>query len=357
MRRFRTELLLPCAVLTCLPACQRSEAAPTSAPKEEPPIHVATVAASERPVPEFLTLTGSLLANQESDIAADANGKVLSTLVERGQSVQKGQLLATLDASAAALNARAALAQEQFAKTQAEQSKLECDRAKRLFDSGAISRAEFDRSLSQCTSSEWSVAAASAQHGTAAKMVGDSAIRAPFAGVIGERFVNVGQYVQPSTRVASLYAVDPLRLALSVPEANVALIHPDLPVEFQVAAYGEQKFSGKVRFISPNVRQASRDLVVEALVPNADGKLRPGMFATVRLQVGEKPAVVLASGSVRRDLDPPRAYVVVAGRIEERVVQLGQELPGWVAVQSGVKVGELVVQDPPKNLHDGVRVE
>ena len=327
------------------------------AAKEDPPIHVTTVAAIERPVPEFLTLTGSLLADKESDIAADANGKVLSTKVERGQSVKQGELLATLDASAAALNARAALAQEQFAKTQAEQAKTECDRSKQLFDSGAISKAEFDRAISQCSSSQWSVAAATAQHGSAAKMVGDSAIRAPFSGIVGERYVSVGQYVQPSTRVVSLYAIDPLRLELSVPESNVALIRTDLQVDFKVSAYGEQGFAGKVRFISPNVRQESRDLVVEAVVPNADGRLRPGMFATVKLQVGSKPGVMIPLASVRKDLDPPRAYVVVAGVIEERVLQVGEALDGLVAIGSGVKVGEAVVQDPPKTIRDGLKVQ
>ena len=358
MLRFRTNLLLPCAVFLAFPACHRADAQSGPAVKEEAPVHVSTVVASERPVPEFLTLTGSLLADKESDIAADANGKVLSTKVERGQSVKQGELLATLDASAAALNARAALAQEQFAKTQAEQAKTECDRSKQLFDSGAISKAEFDRSVSQCAGSQWSVAAAAAQHGSAAKMVGDSAIRAPFAGVVGERYVSVGQYVQPSTRVVSLYAIDPLRLELSVPESNVALIRPDLHVDFKVSAYGQQGFTGKVRFISPNVRQESRDLVVEAVVPNADGKLRPGMFATVRLKVGEKPGIVVPLDTVRKDLDPPRAYVVVAGHLEERVLQLGEELEGGlVAIGSGVKVGDAVVQNPPKTLHDGQRVE
>ncbi|MEO8903681.1 MAG: efflux RND transporter periplasmic adaptor subunit [Polyangiaceae bacterium] len=360
MLRIRTgfvRLLLCFPALSGLPACGKSEAAPTAVVKQDSKVQVTTATASERPMPEFLTLTGSLLADRESDIAADANGKVLTTRVERGQSVKQGDLLVTLDASAAALSARAALAQEQLAKTQADQAKTECARSKQLFDSGAVSQAEYDRSVAQCTGTQWSVAAATAQHGSAAKMVGDSAIRAPFSGVVGERYVNVGQYVQPSTRVISLYSIDPLRLELSVPEANVALIRQDLPVAFQVAAFGEQTFSGNVRFISPNVRQASRDLVVDALVPNVDAKLRPGMFATVRLKTGEKTAVVVPIAAVRKDLDPPRAYAVVAGHVEERVVQLGEELEGVVAVVSGVKTGDVLVLNPTNAVQDGVRVE
>ncbi|HEY4103740.1 MAG TPA: efflux RND transporter periplasmic adaptor subunit [Polyangiaceae bacterium] len=357
MLRPRKSLLFTALVVCSSPACKQSEAAPTSAAKDEAPIHVSTAPATQQPMPEFLTLTGSLLADKQSDIAADANGKVLTTNVERGQAVKQGELLATLDARAAALSATAALAQEQLAKTQADQAKTECDRAKQLYDSGAISKAEYDRTMSQCSGTQWSVAAAAAQHGSAAKMVGDSVIRAPFSGVVGERYVNVGQYVQPSTRVVSLYAIDPLRLELSVPEANIALIKPDLAVDFQVAAYGEQTFSGKVRFISPNVRESSRDLVVDAVVPNADGKLRPGMFATVRLQIGMKPAVVAPLPAVRKDLDPPRAYAVVDGRVEERVLQLGEEQNGVIAIVSGIKAGESLVLNPPPTIHDGARVE
>jgi len=119
MSRYKIDLLLACALTLSSSACHRADGAPLPVAKEEPPVRVTTAVASERPVPEYLTLTGSLLADKESDIAADANGKVLSTKVERGQSVKQGELLATLDASAAALSARAALAQEQFAKTQA----------------------------------------------------------------------------------------------------------------------------------------------------------------------------------------------------------------------------------------------
>jgi membrane fusion protein (multidrug efflux system) len=130
-----------------------------------------------------------------------------------------------------------------------------------------------------------------------------------------------------------------------------------LQVDFQVSAFGPQTFSGKVRFISPNVREASRDLVVEAVVPNPDAKLRPGMFATVRLKVGEKPQVVAPLAALRKDLDPPRAYAVVNGHIEERVLQLGEELEGLIAILSGVKAGDALVLNPPSNIHDGARVE
>jgi membrane fusion protein (multidrug efflux system) len=340
-------------------ACNRSEARaePAGAPKEEPPIHVATAAVTERTMPEFLTLTGTLRANQESEIAADANGKVLATFVERGQTVKKGDLLATLDARTAALMASAMTAQTNLAKAQVEQAQKDCERARHLLDTGAISRAEYDRTSTACSTTRFSAAAAAAQQASAVKVAGDANIKAPFAGVIGERYVSVGQYVQPQTRVASIYDPDPLRLELTVPEANIAAVRPEMPVTFHVTSFGDQAFTGTVKFISPNVRQSSRDLVVEALVPNGDRKLKPGMFATAQLDVADHAATVVPSSAVQREGATARVFVVADGRVQERVVQTGAEIDGVTAVQAGVKVGDKVVTTPAANVHDGARVD
>src|SRR5208337_2387974 len=134
-------------------------------------------------------------------------------------------------------------------QSQLDEARRDCERVKHLLDTGAISQAEYDRQTSQCTSQQWSAAAAQAQQQSASKLVGDANIRAPFDGIVGERFVNVGQYVQPSTRVASVYDPDPLRLELTVPEANVAAIKQGTDVTFTVTAYADATFSGSVKFI------------------------------------------------------------------------------------------------------------
>src|SRR5262249_30640608 len=161
--------------------------------------------------------------------------------------------------------------------------------------------AEFDRQTSQCTSQQWSAAAAEAQQKSASKLLGDANIRAPFNGFVGERYVNVGQYVQPNTRVASVYAPDPLRLELTVPDANVAVIAQDMAVNFTVTAFGEQLFTGSVKYISPNIRESTRDLVIEAEVPNADFKLKPGMFAVAKIRLGDKPRPVVPKNAILQD--------------------------------------------------------
>jgi membrane fusion protein, multidrug efflux system len=320
------------------------------------PIKVQTTAVVMAPMPEALTLTGSLRASQESDVAADASGKVTQTFVERGQRVKQGETLAILDARGASITASAAAAQSGMAKAQLDQAQKECERVKALFQSGAISKAELDRTTAQCQTTQFSVAAAAAQQQNAQKIVGDSVIRAPFTGIVGERFVNVGQYVDPSTRVVSLYNPDPLRLELTVPEANVGAIKVETQVRFTVAS-ADQPFTGAIKFISPNVRPATRDLVVEALCPNPDGKLKPGMFAIAQVQVGEKQLAVVPSSALRKEESSQRVFVVHEKRVQERIVQLGADKEGLTAILAGVKAGEIVVTAPGPDVRDGASVQ
>jgi len=342
-----------------LTACRRSDDAAAATPPREASaaVKVKTATVSQRPVPELLTLTGTLRASHESDVAADVSGKVIQTFVERGQAVKKGQTIATVDARSAALAANAAEAQSKVAQSQLEEARRECQRVQHLLDTGAISQAEFDRQTSQCQSQQWSAVAAEAQQRSATKLLGDSNIRAPFDGYVGERYVNVGQYVQPQTRVASVYAPDPLRLQLTVPEANVGAITPDMPVSFTVTAFGDKPFTGSVKYISPNVRESTRDLVIEAVVPNADLKLKPGMFAVAKIDLGEKPHAVVPKEALLQDESGARAFVVVAGGIQERMVQTGVAVGDVVAINDGLKVGDTVVVSPGPDVRDGARVE
>jgi membrane fusion protein (multidrug efflux system) len=347
------------AALLLLAGCRRDEAAASQPPREAAPLlHVQTATIAERPMPEFLVLTGSLRADQESNIAADASGKVLQLLVERGQPVMRGQVIATLDARSASLGATAAQAQAKLAQSQLEQAQKECERVKHLLETGAISQAEFDRQTSACTVQQWSAAAAEAQQQSATKLLGDTSIRAPFDGIIGERMVNVGQYVQPSTQVASIYDPDPLRLQVTVPEANLADVKAGMPVTFSVAAFGDERFAGTVKFVSPNVRESTRDLVVEAIAPNHEGRLRPGMFAIARMQLSERARPVVPAAAVRRDDTEARVFVVGPTKeVQERIVQLGETKGDVVAILAGVKAGEAVVLQPGPDVRDGAHVE
>ncbi|MBX3233222.1 MAG: efflux RND transporter periplasmic adaptor subunit [Labilithrix sp.] len=345
------------AVACKKPPQAEGEAQLTSATSEGTPIKVQSAPVVEKPMPEHLVLTGTLKASQESQVAADGAGKVTATFVERGQHVKQGETLALLDARGANLQVNTLNAQSALAQAQLEQAQRECDRVKALRDSGAISQAEYDRTTSQCQTTQWSVAAAQAQTKSAQKIVGDSVIRAPFAGIVGERFVNVGQYVAPQTPIVSLYTPDPLRLELTVPEANVGGLKQEQVVTFSVSAFEKDRFQGTVRYIAPNVRPQTRDLIIEALCPNADGKLKPGMFAVAQLETAEKPLPTVPLAALQKGPDATKAYVVVDKHVQERIVQTGSEKDGAVAILAGMKVGEQVILSPGADVRDGAKVQ
>jgi len=360
LSRMRAHLVV---ALVCLgiggAGCQKNDSASAATPPKEAaaPIHVTTSAVVEKPMPTLLTLTGTLRADSESDIGADVSGKIVATYVERGQPVKRGQVIAIVDSRVASLAATAAEANAKVAESQLEQAHRDCERVRHLLDTGAISQAEYDRQTAQCTSQQFSAQAAQAQQQTALKLAGDSNIRAPFDGFVGERYVSIGQYVQPSTRVASVYDPDPLRLQLTVPEANVSAISQDMPVHFTVTAFGDQTFTGNVKYISPNIRESTRDLVVEALCPNADFKLKPGMFAVAKIDLGDTPRPVVPKTSVVQDDTGARVFVVAGQQVQERLVQLGETVGDVTAVVQGVKPGEAVVVTPGPEVHDGARVD
>ncbi|MBC8066707.1 MAG: efflux RND transporter periplasmic adaptor subunit [Deltaproteobacteria bacterium] len=339
-------------------SCSRSEAGPQTQTKvEEAPRALGTAAVEERAMPSELLLTGSLVANRQSDLAANASGRVLATLVERGQKVAAGDVIARLDARMAKFSAKAASAQSRLAQQQLTLAGLECERADKLLTSGSISRTEYDRTKSQCETGLQSVSAAASSAALAAVQAGDSVIRAPFAGIIGERFVDVGEYVQPSTRVVSLFAIDPIRLSIAVPEAEVAQITQGQTVRFEVSALGKRVFEAEVKYISPALRETTRDLLVEAVAPNKDALLHPGMFATVRITTGERRMPCVPESALVAADGRSLVWVVRDGRAVQQVVRIGPRSGGFVGVLAGLTNAERVVLEPPKDLVDGTRVE
>jgi RND family efflux transporter MFP subunit len=347
----RTFLLTTCIALG---ACRPTQASPAEPPADA--IHVETAEVREEPMPRSLRLTGTLRAGQRTELAANAAGRVVRTLVERGSEVKQGDTLAVLDTRSATLSAAEARAQAEQAVAQAESAKRECQRYKALLDKGAITQLEYDRQFDSCRTAGHSLDAARTRAAEAALVVGDGAIRAPFAGVIGERYVQVGEYVRQDSRVVSLAALDQIKLELTVPEASVAAVKKGGTVTFTVPAYPGRFFSGTVRFISGSLRESTRDIVAEAVVDNADRALRPNMFASVALSTGDAPTPVLPTSAIVVKEGLSHVFVVVAQRAEERVVQTDARRGDRVAVLRGIKLGDRVVVSPPPALRNGQAV-
>lgn len=348
-------LLLPVLLLACKRPTAGNEPPPPTAKSSA---KVQTTEAKLEDAPTWLLLTGQLKGAHETDLAANVAGRVVSTKVERGSKVKAGDPIAYVDVRAAALSAAEAKAQAANAKAQADAAKLDCDRARQLGASGAISKAELDRLDAQCKSSELMVSAMDARSQLAAQNVGDGVIRAPFAGSISERFVDVGTYVHADTKVVTIVDLDRLRLEIAIPETSIAFAKEGAKVKFTVAGYPDKTFDGTIRYVAASVRPATRDIVSEAIVDDPEGVLRSGMFASVRLQqASQKTPAIPKQAVVLRD-GKPSAFVVASGRLEQRFVQTGDELgDGLLAVNRGVNGGEKVVLSPGAELTNGQAVE
>jgi membrane fusion protein (multidrug efflux system) len=357
---FETKTLTLVALAACsalgVVGCRHASAETKSAP-QEPAVKVQTVKVDEGDVPRFLLMTGTLVANQDADVAADATGRIAETYVERGSFVPRGAPLARIDARSLTFMHNEASAQVHALEVESSLAARDCERAEKLYHDNSISKAEYDRQSAHCESTSWSRAAAQARASQAGKAVGDSTIRAPFSGVVVERFVESGEYVRPDTHVVTLVDVDKLKLELHVPESAVSSVHEGQTVGFRVAGFDDTEFSAVVRNVAPALRRSSRDLVVEATLDNEGRKLRPGMFATARIELGTYRAPTVPLRAVHDEGSLRRVFVVANKRVEERIVETGEKLGDAVAVLSGVKAGEQIVETAAGELKDGSRVE
>jgi membrane fusion protein (multidrug efflux system) len=340
--------------------CQKpAEARVTDAAvKEAPPVKVETQTIAEKAMPVYATFSGSLVADRESVVAAGAAGKVLQTFVERGDFVQQGTMLARLDSRATSAMVNEANAQLESARAAQALAKAECERNRHMFEKGAITQSEFDRVNATCTTSQWSAEAAEARKTSASISLNDAVIRAPFAGFISDRFVNAGEYVGPASRIALIVSVDPLRAQLTVPESFAGAVSVGQNVEIHVANDASAApLSTALRYVSPDIRQASRDLIVEALIPNKDHKLRSGTFIVGRVSLGEKTLPVVPRTALRDDGTSHHLFAVTGGQLEERIVQLGETAGDLVAITDGVKQGDKIVASVSADLRDGLKVQ
>jgi membrane fusion protein, multidrug efflux system len=170
--------------------------------------------------------------------------------------------------------------------------------------------------------------------------------------------VTAGEYVRAESRVVTLVNTDSLRVEITVPEADVALVKQGMQVDFRTAGEASGKvFHGKIRYVGPSVRKQSRDAVVEAVFSNDNHDLRPGMFVTARLAVGEQELPAIPTAAVKADGNLRHVFVDVSGRLEDRLVQAGEPLGEKTPIVSGLKAGEQVVAELTPDVRDGAKVK
>ncbi|WP_437969569.1 efflux RND transporter periplasmic adaptor subunit [Sorangium sp. So ce260] len=351
-----------------------------------------------RPLAQTLDISGTLVADETSEVATQVAGLVVSVGVDVGSRVKKGDPLVVLDARNAALQSQAASAavaqaraklalpegaspkgidpdqvpEVRAAKQSMELAKSEADRVKQLFDQGAVPQATWDsaRTQAQNAAAQYDAAvngiratvaaltSAQAQAGLASKSVLDTTVRAPFDGAVSEKRISVGEFAGPGRVVAVVVRDNPLRLRIDVPESDIAAIEIGKPVSVSVAAFPDRTFPGVVKRIGASLKESSRTLPVEAEFDNSDGKLRPGLFAQGQLALtGEsRTAILVPEAAIGTSGTSARVFVRTGDRVTERLVKTGRKIEGLVEVIGPLADGEEVAIDKVNELADGIEV-
>jgi RND family efflux transporter MFP subunit len=356
VRQTVTPLLLLLCVLAWSYGDRASVEAAQELPKAEPPtepVAVSLVKVEVRSMPRYLRTTGELKAAQDSDVAADATGKVLTAPIERGSEVTEGDTLVTLDDRSTKFSLAEAEATVESAKAQLALSKTEVIRNEPLVKAKATSQTEFLRLEANRDAAQASLAAAEARRDLAKRNLSNMVISAPFSGIIAERVVDPGEYVRVGSEVARLVSLDWLRLQLTIPEAAAGHVHEGQIVTFVVAAWSQKTFTGEVKYIGAAVRENTRDLLIEARVDNADRKLKPGMFAEGKIALSEAKVTAVPDTAVRISGKRRSIFLIDGGHASEVLVELGESNKGWVEIINSLKPADAVIDSPPKTLRDG----
>ena len=242
-------------------------------------------------------------------------------------------------------------------RTQAETARQQSNVARQAMETAANQARQSNQAI-QTAQAE--VESARAVASIAEKAVADTVIRAPYSGYVSDRPIAVGEYITPSSVVATILLTNPLKLQLQVPELEAPRVQVGMPVSTSVDAYQDRKFAGRVTAINPAVDPASRSFTVEAAIENPDNALRSGMFATARItQPGGGQSVYVPSAAVVRDQNTNsfRVFTVKEGVAHLMVVQIGDEENGWVQILTGVQTDEEVAVNNLEQLYEGARVQ
>lgn len=292
------------------------------------PVEVAVAQADT--VRDEIAATGQIEAVQSIELRPDVEGRIVDIQFREGQLVARGTPLFQIDsielaAQVAQLTAQRDLAQQDLART------------KELVAQNAASTSDLEHA-------EASHRGAEAQLRLQSTRLARTTVRAPFAGVVGQRFVSLGDYVNTSSRLVSLQTINPQRASFQVPERYARSLQRGQRVTFRVGAITGRDFVGEVDFVDPVVQQPGRTILIKARVPNPQRLLQPGMFIEAHLVTGMRPnAVVVPEDAIVPLQGANYVWVVEEGKANRRQVGLGVRTPGFVEIASGVSVGEQVV--------------
>ena len=287
-------LAVSAAALVSLAACQ-SASAPKAEAKQPPalPADVQAVAAAVAPekkepaaAPTSDDFTGEFVSPVRSELVAKVQGRVGKVFVDEGARVRKGQPLLELETEYLALDEKRASSEVERTRASADESRRDFERKKSLLEKESVAQAVYDRSRAQWEQADAAQRSAVAALDMAKQRFADAVLVSPIDGVVAERRADVGERLSDNTIAFVLQQTAPLKLRFRVPERYLAQVQLGQAVKARVDPYPGQVFSGRIAVVGHSIDPTTRTFFVEAEFANADGKLRPGLFARVQAALG-----------------------------------------------------------------------
>jgi membrane fusion protein (multidrug efflux system) len=333
-----------CVTVALAAACTKGKGgAPGGGAGGPPAFPVEVAVARADTVRDEIAATGQIESLQSIELRPEVEGRIVAILFHEGQEVAPGTPLFQIDstelaAQVAQLAAQRDLAQQDLART------------KELIAQNAASTSDLEHA-------EASARSADAQYRLQSTRLARTTVRAPFGGLVGQRFVSLGDYVTNSSRLLTLQTVNPQRASFQVPERFARSLKRGQQVTFRVAAIPGREFAGEVDFVDPVVQLPGRTILVKARVPNPQRLLQAGMFIEARLVTATRPrAVVVPEDAIVPLQGANFVWVVEEGKANRRQVGLGVRTPGFVEIASGVDAGDQVVVGGLEMLFPGATV-
>ncbi|MFW6161157.1 MAG: efflux RND transporter periplasmic adaptor subunit [Planctomycetota bacterium] len=300
---------------------------------------------------------GTLRAKETVEIRPETSGTISQIHVEDGQTVAAGDRLFSIDDSKLQAERAAAEAALEEAKARRRDARNSFERNKKLLKREVIAKDDFDAAKAKYEAVQAEVDRLEANAALIGERIEDTRIRAPVDGVLSELAVDVGDYVARGSLLVTLYTLDPLELAVTVPETHMGRVREGQPVDAMVDAYADERFEGTVRFVAPNVDERTREFLVKAVVDNPDLRLKPGAFATAAVTVAEREGrPAMPEKALVATREGYLVYVVEEATARERSVTVGQRRAGLAEVSEGLEGGETVVTAGQWRLSDGQAV-
>lgn len=314
---------------------------------------VSDQAAREESWQPYLTAIGNLTPERGVEVSNQLAGAVTAIHFQSGDEVKKGTLLIQLDDSSQR-------AQLQGYEAQAKLAQLTLTRTQALFRKHLASQADLDTAASN-------LKAAQANVDNTQSAINKLAIRAPFSGRLGIRSVNLGQYLPAGTSIVSLQALDPLHVTFTLPEQELPKLHVGEKVQLTVDAYPGKMFDGDVNAIESKVDSNTHNITVQAEIHNPQHLLRAGLFADINVLAGKaQKLVTIPKSAIDYSLYGSSVYLVDKAKdkdgkpvlkVKQIFVTTGEERDGRVAIEKGLKAGDMVVTSGQQKLHEGMEVE